>query len=221
MLPISVRIFASHPVAVAQYRRVLAAESGIHLALKEKCIDVGVFDVELPCLEPTLTVARLGSPSMRPLLLSCPIGEEECLRWMLRGVRGMVLYDHYEKELPHAIRTLAQGQLYFAPQVISKWKAIDARMRAAALCMPLTRRELEVAGLLSRRLSNKQIGAVLGLTERTVKFHVGNLLAKLGLGSRYELSDISTAVHGAQALAGFEVLALAPRSMAASGDHRV
>jgi DNA-binding NarL/FixJ family response regulator len=129
---------------------------------------------------------------MRPLLLAYPLDENESLRWMLRGVRGTVSYDSYEKELSHAVRKLAQGELYFPSQVVRQWKQIDIRVRAAAQCLPLTRRELEVAGLLSRRLSNKQIGVILGLTERTVKFHVGNVLRKLSLGSRYELHATSS-----------------------------
>src|SRR2546427_4983058 len=113
MLAINVRIFASHPVAVARYRQMLSAERDLRLAVKEECIDVGVFDGELPCLEATLTMARMSSPSMRPLLLSYPCDEDACLRWMLRGVRGILAYDRYEKELPNAVRKLAQGQICF------------------------------------------------------------------------------------------------------------
>ena len=191
MFLIVVQIFASHPVAAARYGQLLGVERDFQLATKEKCIDVGLFDGELPCLEATLTMARLAYPSMRPLLLSYPCGEDECLRWMFRGVRGLVDYDHYERELPVAVRQLAQGQLHFPAPVISRWNQLDSRISATAQGAPLTRRELEVTGLLSRRLSNKQIGAALGLTERTVKFHVGNILTKLGLGSRYELYAIS------------------------------
>ena len=133
---------------------------------------------------------------MRPLLLSYPCDEDECLRWMFRGARGMVSYDRYEKDLPRAVRTLAQGQLYFPSQVVNRWKQLDSRVRTSAQYVPLTHREIEVAGLLSRRLSNKQVGVILGLTERTVKFHVGNILTKLGLESRYELYAVSPETAG-------------------------
>ncbi len=188
MFPIVVQIFASHPVVAARYGQLLGVERDFRLAVREKCIDVGLFDGELPCLEATLTTARLACPSMRPLLLSYPCDEDECLRWMFRGVRGLVDYDHYERELTVAARRLAQGQLHFPAQVISRWNQLAT---ATAQGAPLTRREIEVAGLLSRRLSNKQIGGALGLTERTVKFHVGNILTKLGLGSRFEFYAIS------------------------------
>ena len=202
MLAINVRIFASHPVAIARYRQVLSAERDLRLALKEECIDVGVFDGELPCLEVTLTTARLSCPSMRPLLVSYPCDEDACLRWLLRGVRGAVSYDRYEKDLPRAVRTLAQEQLYFPSQVVNRWKQMDSRVRTSAQCLPLTRREIEVAGLLSRGLSNKQVGVILGLTERTVKFHVGNILAKANLRSRHELYAASPSATGLTILTG-------------------
>jgi DNA-binding NarL/FixJ family response regulator len=187
MLPVSVQIFAAHPVAAARYRQVVSEEPDLRLATQERCVDVGLFDGELPYLEATLTMARLSCPSMRPLLMASPSDEDWYLRWMFRGVRGVVSYDAYARELPQAIRKLAQGLLYFPPQIIGRWRQLDSRVRVRAQSLPLTHRELEVAGLLSRRLSNKQIGVALGLTERTVKFHVGNILTKLRLGSRYEL----------------------------------
>jgi len=86
------------------------------------------------------------------------------------------------------VRKLAQGGLYFSSHVINRWERVDPiRVRAATQFALLTRREMEVAGILSRGLSNKQIATSLGLTERTVKFHVRNILTKVGLRSRYEL----------------------------------
>ena len=85
------------------------------------------------------------------------------------------------------MRKLAQGALYFSSRVVNRWERVDPRVRAATQFVPLTRREMEVAGILSRGLSNKQIATSLGLTERTVKFHVRNILTKVGLRSRYEL----------------------------------
>ncbi len=187
MLAISVRIFASHPIVIFRCGEVLAAESDLRLTVKQTGIDVGVFDGQLASLEATLTMARLRCPSMRPLLLSNPLSEDECLRWMFRGVRGIVTYGRYEKDLPQAVRKLAQGGLYFSSHVVNRWERVDPRVRAATQFVPLTRREMEVAGLLSRGLSNKQIATSLGLADRTVKFHVRNILTKVGLRSRYEL----------------------------------
>jgi len=86
------------------------------------------------------------------------------------------------------VRKLAQGGLYFSKRLQPEIRLkLLIRVRAATQFALLTRREMEVAGILSRGLSNKQIATSLGLTERTVKFHVRNILTKVGLRSRYEL----------------------------------
>jgi DNA-binding CsgD family transcriptional regulator len=65
---------------------------------------------------------------------------------------------------------------------------IDRSQATLSLPVGLTSREKDVLGLLLRRLSNKEIASILGITDRTVKFHVGNLLNKLQVRSRHELA---------------------------------
>ncbi len=183
---VTVRIFVSHPVAAAQYAQALTAERDIRLATDKERFQVGVFDTETSS-EAQLTLARLKFPSMRPLLVSRPCDENECLRWLFRGVWGLISYDHYEKELPQAVRHLAGGQVWFPAPVVIRWMRIDSGHRFSVLRLPLTAREREVAEFLARRFSNKEIAGILGISERTVKFHVGNILTKLRVGSRQEL----------------------------------
>jgi DNA-binding NarL/FixJ family response regulator len=64
--------------------------------------------------------------------------------------------------------------------------AAAPRQGASAKRAPLTRRELEVLGLLAEGFGNKAIAARLAVTERTIKFHVGAILEKLGVASRTE-----------------------------------
>ena len=68
--------------------------------------------------------------------------------------------------------------------------------RGSALRLALTPREREVMEFLLRRLSNKEIAEILGISERTVKFHVGNILNKLHVNSRQELSAKSVPYFG-------------------------
>lgn len=187
MDPVSVRVFTSHPVAAAQYARLLASEKDIRLVADEERFQVGVFDSEMRSLEATLTLVRLKCPAMRPLLLSSHCDENECLRWLLRGIWGLVQYERYEEDLPRAVRQAAEGQLWFAGPVVIRWMKIEAARRARALRPPLSKREQEVMELLLRRLSNKEIADILGVSERTVKFHVSNVLHKLHIESRQEL----------------------------------
>jgi DNA-binding NarL/FixJ family response regulator len=187
MPEITVRIFASHPVVMRQYSQLLAAEKNFHLVSEEEAFQVGVFDAESTSVETVLTLARLKFPMMRPVLVSTPCSDNECLRWLFRGAWGLVTYDRYREELPRAVRQLASGQLWFSAPVVVRWMRIDAARRSTALEVSLTRRERQIMDLLLRRFSNREIAEILNISERTVKFHVGNVLSKLHVHSRKEL----------------------------------
>lgn len=185
---VTVRVFSSHPIAAGQYTRVLTAEKDFRLVSAETPFQVGVFDGEASSTESVLTMIRLKFPSMRPLVLSLPCDENQCVRWLFRGVWGLVTYDRYEEELPRAVQHLAEGQLWFPPPVIVRWMRFDETRRASALHVSLTQREREVMEFLLRRLSNKDIATILRISETTVKFHVGHIFNKLHVRSRQELS---------------------------------
>jgi DNA-binding NarL/FixJ family response regulator len=133
---------------------------------------------------------RLKNPSMRPLLVSSRRDEDECLRWIFRGVWGLVPYDECQEQLARAVRQVAEGQLWFAPSVIERWMQMTSPVATPWGTLPLTHRERQVMELLLRRMSNREIGAILRISERTVKFHVGNILTKLQVTSRRELSAL-------------------------------
>ena len=184
---VTVRVFSSHPIAAGQYTRVLTAEKDFCLVSDSGSFQVGVFDGEADSVESVLTMIRLKFPSMRPLVLSLPCDENQCVRWLFRGVWGLVTYDRYEEDLPCAVRHLAEGQLWFPAPVVARWMRIDETRRASALHVSLTQRERDVMEFLLRRLSNKEIGTILRISETTVKFHVGHIFNKLHVNSRYEL----------------------------------
>lgn len=109
------------------------------------------------------------------------------------GVLGFVACDRALLDLPQAIRAVAQGCMW-----------IDASL-AAALAQEgafrcerrtnLTLREENVLQLLTERRSNKEIATELGVSIATVKFHLGNLFAKLGVHDRYSAVDKALAKH--------------------------
>jgi DNA-binding NarL/FixJ family response regulator len=183
-----VRLFVSHPVARKQYHRLLVNQKDIELVGEDEPYLVGVFDGELASLDALVTLARLKNPSIRPLLLWHSSAENDCLRWMLRGVWGVVSYDHYEEQLSEAVRRLAEGHLWLPASVLMQKLRFD-RLSARGPDMSLTGREQEVMDLMLRRLSNKEIATVLRISTRTVKFHVGNVLHKLRVTSRQDLFD--------------------------------
>ncbi|HKZ53247.1 MAG TPA: response regulator transcription factor [Candidatus Acidoferrales bacterium] len=187
MAAITIRVFASHPVAAQQFARLLAAEPDFMLVADDEPFQVGVFDTASASAETVMTLARLKFPAMRPVLVAAPCDETECLRWLFRGAWGLVNYDHYQQELPRAVRQLAGGQLWFPAPVVVRWMRIDAARRSSALRVSLTRRERQILEFLLRRFSNREIAEILNISERTVKFHVSNVLGKLQVTSRQEL----------------------------------
>ena len=188
MASVRIRLFVSHPVAKAQYDHLLSSQSDFYFVSEKEKFQVGVIDGELTSLDTWLALARLRFPEMRPLLLWFSSDENECLRWLLRGVWGLVNYDHYENDLPRAVRQLAEGQLWFPASVVVRWMRMDEARRASALGLALTQREREVMELLFRRLSNKEIASILRIKESTTKFHVSNVFNKLQVSSRQELT---------------------------------
>ncbi|TAN23078.1 MAG: response regulator transcription factor [Acidobacteria bacterium] len=107
------------------------------------------------------------------------------------GVRGLVSYDVLGRDLARALRAVAAGA-YWAPRLLLAG-FIDELLtqlpgaRLAPAMAGLSARERQVLdGILSRR-SNKEIAAGLGISERTVKFHVSHLLHRYRVPSRHEL----------------------------------
>jgi DNA-binding NarL/FixJ family response regulator len=188
---VTVRVVSGHPIATAEYCRLLSASGTFRLVNGAEAAQVGVFDAEGPSVEATLGRALIRWPSMRPLLLAPAYGEEAvCALWIRLGVWGLVTYDRYEQDLPWAVRQVAAGQLFFPAAVVMSWMRDHASSRASALRFPLTPREREVMEFLLRGgLSNKEIATTLRISERTVKFHVGNIFCKLHVSSRRQLLE--------------------------------
>jgi two-component system, NarL family, response regulator DevR len=98
--------------------------------------------------------------------------------------RGYVIKEVDTSELVRAIRVAASGQRAFDPK--SAAAMVRGRRATPTGARDLTRRELEVLRLLARGMSNGEIGAALFISPTTAKFHVANILHKLGVGHRAE-----------------------------------
>jgi len=110
--------------------------------------------------------------------------EEGKIRAVLEaGAAGYLLKDADADDVVHAIRAAQRGEVHLDPAAA---KALTASMRAPrrTAVAALTPREREVIVLIARGGTNRQIGKHLGVTERTARTHVSNILSKLGLASR-------------------------------------
>jgi DNA-binding CsgD family transcriptional regulator len=118
-------------------------------------------------------------------------GHAEKIRLFSWGIDGFVeLHKTWQRELPQAIRSILKGQLWVPSEVLLAFvkqakSLLDAQLQHGHF---LTAREGEILQLLMRRLTNKEISSALGISERTVKFHVSNILGKLQLEDRRGLS---------------------------------
>ncbi len=102
------------------------------------------------------------------------------------GARGILANDVTARELVAAVDAAAQGHTIMSPELAAQLLPPEP----PPLDEPLTMREREILAFLARGVSNREIAAGLKISEHTVKFHVGSILAKLGAGSRTEAVTI-------------------------------
>ncbi len=111
-------------------------------------------------------------------------GEPERVHAALEaGASGYLLKDADADEVAVAVRAAQRGELQLDPAVARRLTE-SLREPSISVTSELTSRELEVLRLLGEGEANKSIAAALGITERTARTHVSNILAKLGLSSR-------------------------------------
>jgi DNA-binding NarL/FixJ family response regulator len=112
------------------------------------------------------------------------------LRALHLGVRGIVsISADFIQQLLEAISSVAKGQLFASEELLDEFYYGHRQKRPPSSTPHLSFREEQVMDLLIKGFSNRRIGAVLGISERTAKFHVCNLLRKLQVRSRKELVD--------------------------------
>lgn len=126
------------------------------------------------------------------LLISDPLSLESLCTLVLLGLKGFVLYDDIDCSLTEAIRVLSAGNLRLPNAVVSQVIAIRGKRSRfdPNADLRLTRSETALIRVLrAGRLSNKELGAALNITERTVKFHLSNLFLKFEVHDRHSLAE--------------------------------
>jgi DNA-binding NarL/FixJ family response regulator len=140
-------------------------------------------------LGPLAERCRSRSPGSKflALLPSASRNYTDEIRLFYWGIDGFVeLSETWRTELPQAIRSILNGEYWVPSQVLMAFVRHTQALEEARL-LPghsLTAREGQVLRLLMRHMTNKEISKALLISERTVKFHVSHILAKLGLADR-------------------------------------
>jgi DNA-binding NarL/FixJ family response regulator len=152
--------------------------------------DVALLDLVMPRLGGLEAIRRIRevAPATRVLVLTSFADDDTVLPAVRAGAAGYLLKDVQPPELVSAIRTVHAGEALLAPAVatmlVEQLAAEDGQDPATERGEHLTPREREVLALLARGRANKVIAHELGVSERTVKTHVSNILGKLGLTDR-------------------------------------
>jgi DNA-binding NarL/FixJ family response regulator len=150
--------------------------------------DVLMLDLEMPALDGVGVLRQLRSASARVRVIVFTVfdTDERIIAAVEAGAAGYLLKGAPRAEVFSAVRVVAAGGSLLAPPATS---AVLRRVRGESqptTAPSLTPRERLVLEHLARGLGNKQIAARLGITERTVKFHVSAVFAKLGAANRTE-----------------------------------
>jgi len=162
-------------------------------------VDVVLLDVSLPDGSGIGLVGSLieMNPSAKILMLTVSDEDEDLYAAVKAGAVGYLLKEIAVDAVTDAVRVAARGESSFSPQMASKLLAGYTHMSELADrpegTARLTRRELEVLGLVAKGWSNRRIADDLHLSENTVKNHLRNVCEKLGAHTRTEA--VTTAVR--------------------------
>jgi len=144
--------------------------------------DVILMDLRMPGMDGLAAITELArrGASARVLVLTTYDTDSYVLPAIEAGATGYLLKDAPRAELLRAVREAAQGKAVLSPAVATR---LMTRVRTPA-AGPLSQRELEVLELVAAGTTNREAAARLFISEATVKSHLLNIYAKLGVGDR-------------------------------------
>ncbi|GGV81616.1 response regulator [Streptomyces massasporeus] len=161
-------------------------------AVRRHAPDVALLDIRMPRVDGIEACRAISSAGdCRTVMLTTFDSDEYVYEALHAGASGFLLKDVRRDDLVHAVRVVARGDSLLAPSVarrlVEQYTRPAARSRRPDPRLDvLTARERETLLLLARGLSNAEIAAELVVSDHTVKTHVGNVLAKLGLRDRIQ-----------------------------------
>jgi len=148
--------------------------------------DVTLLDLRMPEMEGVEAVRQIRAldPQARVIVLTTYDTDDDISRALKAGAKAFILKDIAADALIACVHDVLKGKTYLAPAAAAKLAERVARVE-------LTPRELSALRLLADGRSNKEIATALGITERTVKTHLGHLFDKLGVTSRTEAVKVA------------------------------
>lgn len=204
---LKVCLLSPHPMVLDEFRRLLEG-SGFQISSQQlnsmlapdlRSLDVpraSVYVIDAHAARQA-TGALLGNilekhENARLLVVGEKLTESDSHSMLRQGVKGILNYEEAREQLPRALPLVAAGGFWVPREVLSRFvdtilSSTQGRRLRNNSPTELSRREQEVLNGLLENLANKEVAERLHISERTVKFHVSNLLAKFGVRRRADL----------------------------------
>ena len=190
-----IAVHSGHPVMLQAIRRLLVSPpycvKAFHQTSPPDFIENDwILIIDAYSNEEWLEVAlrcRVQGGRSIVILPDGPQDQEEELRLMYFGVRGIVRISNLENELAHAVDSVARDRWWFSRNTLDARATRNDPFEVACL---FTVREEQIIALLLQASTNKKISDILGIANRTVKFHVSNILHKFNVKNRKGLLKV-------------------------------
>lgn len=199
--PIRIIIADDHAILRDGLRRLLATEKDFLVVgeasdgreaiarTTELEPDVLLLDLAMPQLSGLEVLRELAqrAPAVRTVLLTACIPPIAFTSALELGVRGIVLKASPPEMLLKSIRAVCDGQFWVQGESLAAWTRTKRPWPGGGL----TSREVEIVSAIKKGNSNREIATKLAISEETVKRHLSNIYAKLGVSSRLELAVLA------------------------------
>ncbi len=183
-----IREFLEEDTAIRVVAEASDGEEAITLIEREQP-DVAVFDIQMPRVNGLDATRRVKAkfPNTRVLILTAYDDDPYVFVALQAGASGYLLKTSSSDELVRAVHAVADGESALSPSVAKKLvQHATGSAPEPSTTEPLSDRELEVVRMAAKGLSNKQIGAAMAISDRTVQGHLESIYAKLRVQTRTE-----------------------------------
>jgi DNA-binding NarL/FixJ family response regulator len=204
--PLKTRILLAddHAMVRRGLRMVLDSEPDLHVVAEtgdgadavaralEDDIDLAILDITMPRMTGLQAARELHHrrPELRILILSMHENEQYLYEALKAGASGYVVKKLADRDLVEACRAVMRGEPFLYPAELTAVirDHLSSALDREQLRDPLTPRETEVIKLVAESYSNRQIAEALVISEKTVERHRANILEKLGMHDRVQLT---------------------------------